>query len=332
LAITGAIVALRTDRLTGAALIAVVAGGVLWSNVLAYGGVNLAPYDQLRELESIGEEFAGQGPALMTEYNPYGARYFLREEDGEAASELRTRQVLLADGSTAEKGAAVDTDELDQNGLLEFRTLVLRRSPVRSRPPLPYRLIRSGKYYEVWQRPESPTGLPPEHLPLGDALQPAAVPNCGEVGGLGLLALQHQMQNVRLIAARHAPIYDATGGTLEVTHAGEYEAWLMGSARGSVELFVDGHKVGEARQELENDGGFINLGKTHLGAGSHHAELQFGGADLHPGSGGFPRPETGPLLFTPANEESGELVSVPVAESNRLCGKPWDWIEAVGSE
>ena len=51
LAIAGAIVALRTDRLAGTALIAVVAGGVLWSNVLAYGGVSLAPYDQLAELE-----------------------------------------------------------------------------------------------------------------------------------------------------------------------------------------------------------------------------------------------------------------------------------------
>jgi hypothetical protein len=57
--------------------------------------------------------------------------------------------------------------------------------------------------------------------------------------------------------------------------------------------------------------------------------LRFGGADLHPGSGGFPRPGTGPLLFAPAGDSAGRLVSVPVAESQRLCGKPWDWIEAV---
>ena len=331
LAIAGAIVALRTDRLAGAALIAVVAGGVLWSNVLAYGGVSLAPYDQLVELESIGKEFAGQGPALMTEYNPYGARHFLRNLDGESASELRDRAVPLRDGGSAEKGAAVDTDELDLNGLLEFRTLVLRRSPVRSRPPSPYRLVRAGRYYEVWQRPLEPSSGIPEHQPYGEDDEPVAVPHCDEINGLGLLALQHQMRNVRLIAARHAPVYNATDGNLEVPSAGRYVAWLKGSARGNVELFLDGRKVGEARQQLENDGGFIELGETRLSEGTHHAELHFGGADLHPGSGGFPRPETGPLLFAPAGDESGELVSVSVEESGRLCGKPWDWIEAVGS-
>ena len=33
-------------------------GGVLWSNVLAYGGVSLAPYAELVELQQIGKQFA----------------------------------------------------------------------------------------------------------------------------------------------------------------------------------------------------------------------------------------------------------------------------------
>jgi hypothetical protein len=333
LAALGVLAALRLDRLAGGLLAIAIVGGVLWSNVLAYGGVSLAPYGQLHELQQIGEELAGEGPALMTEYNPYGARHFLRELDGEGASELRNRLVPLRGGGEVEKGYAVDTDELDLNGLFEFRTLVLRRSPVKSRPPLPYRLVRAGKYYEVWQRPEGESAATavPEHLPLGDESNPAAVPDCGEVGGLGLLALKNGAGGVRLIAARHAPVYDATDGNLEVPRAGRYTAWLEGSVRGNVELFVDGEKIGEARQRIENEGGFIELGTTRLGAGRHQAELRFGGADLHPGSGGFPRPETGPLLFAPAGGETGELVSVPLEESNRLCGKPWDWIEAAGS-
>lgn len=331
LAIAGAIVTLRADAITGLALIAVVAGGVLWSNVLAYGGVDLAPYGQLVELQEIGEDFKGQGPTLMTEYGPYGARHFLRELDGESASELRMRPVPLRGGGEAEKGATVDTDELDFNGLLEYRTLVLRRSPVRSRPPLPYRLVWSGDYYEVWQRPATISGFAPEHLPLGEADAPAAVPDCGEVGGLGLLALQNQMKNVRLVAARHAPLYDATSGALQLPRGGDYTAWLKGSVRGSVELFVDGEKIGEARHDLENDRGFIELGQARLSKGAHHVELHLGGADLHPGSGGFPRPEVGPLLFVPSGQEAGELVAVSVEDSDRLCGKPWDWIEAVGS-
>ena len=330
LAALGALWALRLDRIAGGLLVVAIAGGVLWSNVLAYGGVSLAPYGVLHDLERIGHEFAGEGPTLMTEYNPYGARHFLRLEDGEGASELRTRTVpLRGGGGLVEKGQAVDTDELDPAGLFEFRTLVLRRSPVASRPPLPYRLVRRGDYYEVWQRPEGAT-TPPEYISLGDEAkdEPAAVPECAEVEALARRA--RAAGSTRLLAARHAPVYDATEGPFEVSRRGEYTAWLGGSVRGSAILYVDGEKVGEARQRIENEGAFIELGTARLSAGSHEAELRFGGADLHPGSGGFPRPATGPLLFSPAGEESGRLVSVPLSESDRLCGHEWDWIEATG--
>jgi hypothetical protein len=327
LAVVGALAVLRLDRFTGWLLVVVVAGGVLWSNVLAYGGVSIAPYGQLHELEQIGNRFAGEGPALMTEYNPYGARHFLRRLEGEGVSELRNRSVPLRGGGEVEKGYAADTDELDPGGLFTFRTLVLRRSPLRSRPPAPYRLAWRGKYYEVWQRPEGETTPPANFLPLGSEGEPAAVPKCSEVTALAAIAEGEGA--TRLVAARHAPFYNATQGPFEVPRAGAYTAWLGGSVRGSVELFVDGTKIGEARHELEEEGSFIELGQAHLDAGSHQAELRFGGADLHPGSGGFPRPETGPLLFAPSDEESGDLISVPLSEANQLCGKPWDWIEAV---
>ena len=71
--------AARVERVLGTTVLALVLAGVLWSNALGYHDVSLAPYDQLRELESIGEEFAGEGPALMTEYQPYGVRHFLRK-------------------------------------------------------------------------------------------------------------------------------------------------------------------------------------------------------------------------------------------------------------
>jgi hypothetical protein len=333
LVMIGAAAFLRADRPTGVALLAVLAGGVLWSNALAYGGVSLAPYGQLAELEEIGERFAGEGPALMTEYEPYGARHFLRRLDAEGASELRVRQVTLLGGGTAEKGEAVDVDEILPEALFEYRTLVLRRSPVRSRPPSPYRLVWAGEDYEVWQRPILPTGLPPEHLALGGPLDPAAVPGCSEVAGLGLLALQHGATGVRMLAARHAPVLDATSGALQVPRAGVYEAWLEGSVPVEVELLVDGRRFGEARNVLNNQGGFIALGDGRLGAGTHRAELRFGGPDLHPGSG--ESPETGPLLFAPAPDgaaaEAGEIVSVPIDDSQLLCGKRWDWIEAVGT-
>jgi len=268
----------------------------------------------------------------MTEYNPYGARHFLRDLEGESASELRERTVPLQGGGTVEKGYSVDTDELDMGGLLEFRTLVPRRSPVRSRPPSPYRLVWTGNTYEVWQRPEtSPTRLL-EHLPLGEEFEPAAIPECQQVRALAQRAESRAPGSARLVAARHPPVYDATDGNLEVPRDGSYTAWLMGSVRGVDELFVDGRKIGEARQQINNEGGYVYMGEAHLSAGEHRSKLSFGGADLHPGSGGFPRPEVGPLLFAPAGKMEGQIVSAPAGEAESLCGQRWDWIDAVASE
>lgn len=328
LAMLGAILALRADRLTGALLIAAVAGGVLWSNALAYRDVWLAPYDNLRELQQIGERFAGDGPALMTEYNPYGARYFLRTLDGEALSELRNRTVPKNNGKEVVQGYSADTDELDFSSLFIYQTLVLRRSPVRSRPPSAYRLVWSGDRYQVWQRPVAPVVTPLKRLPLGGPLEPSAIPNCSEVGGPAL-----NTPGSRLLAARHAPVYDATAGSLRLPRDGTYVAWLKtetgsaGSMGGRVALTIDGEPVGEMRNVLENDGSFVNFDPQRLTKGYHQVKLQFPGADLHPGSGvqhGGLR-----LLFAPVSNERGELISVPANEANRLCGKRWDWIETI---
>ena len=64
-------------RVESAVVAALIAGGVIWSNVLIYQGVWLAPRDQLAELEQIGHDFGGVGPALVTEYQFYGVRHFL---------------------------------------------------------------------------------------------------------------------------------------------------------------------------------------------------------------------------------------------------------------
>ena len=170
----------RGLRPLAAALAAVVAAGVLWSNALGYGGASLAPHDQLAELERIGERVAGQGPTLMTEYEPYGARHFLREADPEGISELRRHTIPLRDGSTVQKGASADTDRIDPAALGFYRTLVVRRSPAQSRPPSPYRLIWRGRSYEAWQRPAAASPLP-ERIPLGDAHDPYGVPACAAV-------------------------------------------------------------------------------------------------------------------------------------------------------
>ena len=90
LALAGAVAfALRMERVLGVTVLGAILAGVLWSNALGYHDVSLAPYAQLHELESIGGELSGKGPTLMTEYQPYGVRHFLRSGDAEGASELR---------------------------------------------------------------------------------------------------------------------------------------------------------------------------------------------------------------------------------------------------
>ena len=63
----------RQTRVEAAVAALAIAAGVLWSNTLA---VPRRPRwhraGQLHELETIGHDFAGQGPALMTTYEPYG--------------------------------------------------------------------------------------------------------------------------------------------------------------------------------------------------------------------------------------------------------------------
>ena len=132
--LAGALLLADGRRFAGGALVGVLAIGIGWSTIGAYGGVSLAPRDQLAELEDIGHRIEGQGPSLMTEYLPYGVRHFLRDSDAEGASELRYHQIPLLTGGPLRKGLWADTDAFDPTGL-RYRTMVLRRSPEQSRPP-----------------------------------------------------------------------------------------------------------------------------------------------------------------------------------------------------
>jgi hypothetical protein len=309
-----------------------IAFGVIWSNALAYRDVSLAPRDQLAELEEIGERIAGEGPTLMTEYSPYGARHFLRAGDPEAVSELRRREIPKRNGEVVRKGFAADTDELDPAALGVYRTLVLRRSPVQSRPPGAYELAWSGEFYEVWQRPAGDASLPPR-LPLGSRHDPVAVPRCADVRALAREA------RTLVAATRPSPVVagaeetalpgdlTAISAAMRAPLAGEYEVWLGGSVRPEVEVSVDGERVGVVRHELNNLGQFIRFGIVGLGAGTHRVQVEFGDADLHPGSGDSTLP-VGPLVLSLGEAADTRLIRVPAADATGLCGRQWDWIEA----
>jgi hypothetical protein len=334
-------------RVPAALLALVVVGGVLWSNALAYRDVNLAPHDQLAELEEIGHRIAGDGPTLMTEYSPYGARHFLREGDPESVSELRRRTIPLRGGGEARKGRSVDTDELSTSALLTYRTLVLHRSPALSRPPSPYELTWQGRNYEVWQRP---AGAPPPlaRLALGGPFDPTGVPRCADVralartqaGGGTLLAARRPRPVVASLAdasypeawrgARAGLPIPRGAGELEVgihtQRPGDYTAWLRGSIKSEGRLLIDGEEVGGVRHVLSNQGQYIRFGSAFLDRGHHEIQLRIGGADLHPGSGGQRSP-IGPLVLSRAEANGARVERVPAPYAGRLCGRRYDWVE-----
>jgi hypothetical protein len=331
---------------------ALLAAGVLWSNLLGYGGVNLGPRQQLGELETIGERFGGVEPALMAEYQPYGVRHFLRDMAPEGASELRRRAVTLSDGTTLEKGEQADIDRFSLATIFAYRTLVLRRAPSFSRPPAAYRLAWQGDYYDVWiRRPLARAPL--DHLALGDEVDPGGVPTCPDVirlgeeaatvGGRLVAAPARQVLAFAIGRARHtgglartragATYLEPQGSAGEFTlplnlpASGSYEVWLGGSLRPEATLSVDGEEVGSLRQQLNTPGNYLDFGTAKLSRGRHVLSVALGGPDLHPGSAGTDGP-LGPLVLDRPGKDP-PLRSFPPARAKSLCRHRWDWIEAI---
>jgi hypothetical protein len=303
-----------------------IAAGVFWSNVDQYHDVWLAPRGQLHELEAIGHDFAGEGPALMTTYEPYGVRHFLRRLDPEGASELRRRFDYLTNGQMLDKGESADIDRIRLDGLLVYRTLVLRRGPTASRPPSIYRLVWSGRYYEVWQRPESPERTIVRHIPLGSASQAASAPSCPEVEGL---------RGSRLVAATRPEAISLgnppAGGSLalrvSVPVDGVYTAWIAGDWFGLASVSIDGRTVGSLREELNWPGLYTDLGSTPLAAGAHDVTVRYRPGGWRPGSGGTPY-AFGPAALGLVNARE-PVTTISPSRASTLCGRPWDWVEAV---
>lgn len=342
----------RALRAAGVILL-IVPAGVIASNALAYHESWPAPRGQLAELERIGDRFAGQGPALMTEYQAYGVRHFLRRLDAEGASELRRRAVPRRDGTQSAKGAWSDTDELvlasDREGLFTYRTLVLRRNPSQSRPPSPYDLVWRGEFYEVWQRPlDLDPGAVISHVPLGGGTQPVRFPPCdlvretaAKAGREGRVAAVVRDPNATAAltdfpadwAADPAsgtltPLSDGTAdGSIQIPASGRYRVWVGGSARGAVEVSIGGVPAGRARGMLNNNGQFIQLGEMDLARGRLPVTLSYErGSALRPGVGAYPF-GLGPVVIEPVADP--ELVELPASEADDLCRRPLDWIEAL---
>ena len=339
--------ALAASVLGGTAAAAVTAG-VLWSSALTYDEVSPAPHERMAELEEIGERFAGQGPALFTEYTPFAARHFLRSMDPEGATELRWRDIRLADGSVPPPKASMEIDDFALRDVLAYRTLVLRRMPTSSRPPSAYRRVWSGDAYDVWRREQR--GRIVEHVPFGDAQDAAAVPPCSELRRLARVASDAGGRVVAAVRATSvlAPVEGAqlpaawpsqgAGAVVpktpdtavieaEVPRAGSYSVWLGGTFGRGITVLVDGREVGRLRDERQHAGQYLRTGAIRLFRGRHLVSLRFPSDGLRPGDGDTTL-EMGPVLLSP-DAPAASVRTVEPARVESLCRTALDWAEVV---
>ncbi len=263
-------------------------------------------------------------------------------------------QIPRRDGTEAGKGAWSDTDELvldpASDGLLTYRTLVLRRSPWQSRPPSPYELVQSGEYYDVWQRPD---GFDPAdlilHRPFGVRGDPGAVPPCTQIASVASRAGERGT-----VAAAPAPLVatatftdfpadwvpDPNAGTvtplsdgtataeLTLPTSGEWQLWIGGSARGDLSVLVNGIEAGSMSGQLNNGSQFIELDQLRLEAGPQRIEVTYSQGGLpRPGTGAYPL-GFGPVVLSEAGFEN-EVVRLPSSRFLELCDRRLDWVEAL---
>jgi hypothetical protein len=192
---------------TGLVLLGLLGFGVVWSNVRGYHDALIAPYQRMSELAHIGGLVDGRGPTFINDYEVYADRHFERSGAPVEPAEYRPADLPTTRGVLLVKTAYADLDSFSLSTLYPYRSIVVRNSPVESRPPSIYRLVWRGTYYELYQRPAVPGQRIVLHLPLGDqatypycgaaenaatlplcSIAPAAVPACSEVQRLARLA------------------------------------------------------------------------------------------------------------------------------------------------
>ncbi len=346
----------RLARSLAAGLLVAVAGGVLLSNAFAYRDVSLAPRDRLTELGGVGERFAGQGPLLATEFEEFG-KHFLRATDPSGVSEAYSPRPAdpAPPGRPGPRfGYPSDLDELSQAYVQSYPLLLLRRSPVASRPPADYVRVWRGTWYEVWERR---TGGPRvlAHLSLGeDGRSPSAVPRCADIA---TLARQARDAGARLayvkrplppaflpatardrpaswaVDAREPLVLRVSGGgrvdgEIAVGRAGAYDSWIGGSfGSAPIQISIDGRAAGSVSRQLDGRGQYERAGgPIPLSVGTHRVEVTRGSRTLAPGGGSS---RIGPVVLAPATAAPSAVRLIPPRAWHSLCGRALDWVEIV---
>jgi hypothetical protein len=326
-----------------------VVGGVALSYLHIFHEVWLAPYSQLKQLQTIGEDARLASPTLMIEYSPYSVRHFLRNLTPEGAGELRRNLIPLKTGLGLDKGIYADIDDFKLSSIEAYNTLILRRSPIASRPPSNYKLMYELQNYEVWEKDlNSPQIL--QHISYGNDNNPGSTPRC-----IDLVALSKSApQGSRFAAVTRTPnlnldlnqsslplnwspgnssgsvVPKGNGGIesqVTVSQPGNYSIWVGGSYRGKVNLVIDGKDAYASSAQINHSNSYIQLGTIFLTTGTHRIQFTYTTSLFSPGSGG-PSFEVGPVVFSHSSANLPVKIIAP-SQLKSLCGKSIDWIEEI---
>jgi hypothetical protein len=350
----GALIRISRRTAIGVAFALVLAVGVLAGTVLLYHDTTLAPYARLHDLEHIGKRFAGQGPTLTPDFEEY-AEYYLRDSDQDSmVNGPRLELRAGVDRETAPGGMwAYDLDEYPLGFVESFRTIVMRRNPLASRPPSNYRLAYLSPYYEVWQR-EQPARSVYALVPLADTAGKRDAAACAKVAAAAHRAgpaariayvpspagyVQLDDSNLKLSGgfAPSGGVIEATGSGSAVRKqtipvAGRYDFFIEGSFGRPVDVSVDGRHVGTAAYQVSYPAEWIMIASHWLSAGLHTVEIVRGGVSLHAGNGDGVDPfnrTIGPLVIMPAGRDIPAVRYISVRELPRLCrsSRSLRWLE-----
>ncbi len=342
-------------HLPAAGLIAgvLLVGGVVVSDAIAYRGAYIVPVQRMEALRDAAEHGSGRGPWLLPEWEEY-AKHFGRPAAINVASESFSPRSVDLRKPAIIFHHSFDLDDMKLTYVQSWPGLMLRRSPENSRPPSNYELTYRNAYYELWERRR---GAPPviEHLSLQRPRQAAVPARCQDVRGLasrarnGELLVAAERDMLPVLGATIPPPYGAVkpdsvpkwprspdepgtlitagSGTLSgrlVVDAGSYHVWIKGGGGRPLRVSVDGREVGAPRQH-NTPGQWLPVGRIHLENGEHEVTLHRPGRGLEPGNA--INGPVGGIALEPVGEP--RLVTVRPSEAERLCGRPYDWIERI---
>ncbi|MEN3282320.1 MAG: hypothetical protein V7607_3460 [Solirubrobacteraceae bacterium] len=348
----------------GSALLAVVVFGVMFSNALAYHNASLAPRDRFDELRTIASRIGDRGPTLLPDWDE-NAKHFLREAAPEAANEpfggspiqqgARSTDLLGSAGDATvvrQPGRSVDLDLYGEPYLKSFTTIVMRDRASVSRPPSIFHRTYHGAWYDVWERNDVAARRMVAHLPVGQPGEPGAEPSCrlvhrlaGLTGPAGSLVFAEASPVVRVnvVPGPHpgnwppAPqdpneLYPYGPGSLtrtfRVARDGRYALWLQASVGRTVEVLVDGRRVGSVGDRLNFQGAEEPVATLPLSAGRHAITLASGGGDLKPGNGNeSPNRLVGPVRVSVPDPMTEPIRTIPRSRWRELCGRNVDWVD-----